>query len=262
MRTAGPIPALCCCYPRCLASCCALHHFCGLKASLVFFVLLFSAQAGGREADRTLGTSRGANKCRVWHSPGNGDSAEGWYWEPAGCPGIPQTMLEEPDLETGLEEPNSRRFCAGLSPNGYWIVFSWVSFMSLPPVLGSHPHLERAHPHFGRGPLFGDSVHCPPPAGSLEAPVSRGGFSVPCFWGTLGLFGAGARSCAELPHVLSLSPAPMSPRVAGITLQLPDLPADVCMCVSPSSLHAPSPSLPVPLPGVPDWDPTWGRGCL
>lgn len=84
----------------------------------------------------------------------------------------------------------------------------------------------------------------------------------PFLGGPLGFFVGGTRSCAELPHKLSLSSAPKSPRVARITLQLPDLLANACMYVSPGSPHTPSPSLPVPLPGVPDWDPTCEWGCL
>lgn len=145
---------------------------------------------------------------------GNGDSAAGRYWEPVGCPGIPQTTLEEPDLETGLEKPNSRRFCAGLSPNGCWIMFSWVSFMSLSPVLGGHPHLEGAHPHFGRG-------HLCLGIGFTALPPQLSGGSCVTWWFCCALFlgdprascgGGGAGSCAELPHVLSLSSAPTSPR--------------------------------------------------
>lgn len=237
LRTAGPIPALCCCYPRCLASCCALHHFYGLKASLVFFVLLFSAQAGGREADRTLGTSRGANKCRVWHSPGNGDSAAGRYWEPAGCPGIPQTMLEEPDLETALEEPNSRRFCAGLSPNGYWIVFSWVSFMSLPPVLGGHPHLERAHPHFGRGHLcLGIVFIALPPLALWRLLCHVVVFLCPVFGGPLGFL---VREPGAVPSCLMCCPCPQPPCPPGwpgshCSCQICQL---MCVCVSVLALR-------------------------
>lgn len=197
--------------------------------------------------------------------------AQPWEWGQCcgtvlGASGVPW----DPPDHAGRTRPGDRAGRAKFQKILCWIEPKWLLdrvFLGVihepPSGLGRSSSFGESSPSFReRSPLFGDSVHCPPPAGSLEAPVSRGGFSVPCFWGTLGLFGAGAGSCAELPHVLSLSPAPMSPRVAGITLQLPDLPADVCMCVSPSSPHAPSPSLPVPLPGVPDWDPTWGRGCL
>lgn len=159
-----------------------------------------------------------------------------------GATGVPWDPPDH-DLETGLEMPNSSRFCAGSSPNGCWIMFSWVSFRSLSLVLGGHPHLGEAHPHWERTSLSGDGAHFsfPLPSGSLEAPVSHGGFAVPCFWGILGLFWGGARNCAKLPHVLSPSSSPMSPRVAGITLQLPDLPANARMCVSPSSPQLPDP---------------------
>lgn len=109
-----------------------------------------------------------------------------------GTSGVPWDPPDH-DLETGLEKPNSSRFCAGLSPNNWWIVFSWVSFRSLSLVLGGHPHLRGAHPHLGKVTFVRrwGSFLFPPASGSLEAPVSHGGFAVPWFWGTLGLFVGG-----------------------------------------------------------------------
>lgn len=130
--------------------------------------------------------------------PGN---AAGQYWEPVVCPGIPQTMLEEPDLETGLEKTNFGRFCAGLSPNGCWIVFSWVSFLSLSLILGAHPHLGRGHLCLGMG-----FIALPP--GSPEAPAFVVILLCPVFGGPLGFLG---EEPGAVPSCPMCCPCPQPP---------------------------------------------------
>lgn len=257
LGTAGPIPALCCCYPRYLASCCALHHFCGFRASLVSFSPFFQPEL----EEKRLTAPWGHQGVQI-----NGFDIA-WKWGQCcrmalGASGVPWDPPDH-DLETGLQKPNSSRFYAGLSLNGCWIMFSWVLFWSLSLVL-------RGRPVWGELTLILGKVTFVWKCGSGPSLLlalwrflcHMVVLLCPIFGDPWVFLGRGAGSCAELPHALSPSSTSMSPRVAGITLQLSDLPANACMYVSPGSPQAPRPSLPLPLPGVLDWDPTWGWRCL
>lgn len=116
-----------------------------------------------------------------------------------GASGVPWDPPDH-DLETWVEKPNSRRFYAGLSPNGCWIVLSWVSFRGLSLALGGHPYLGGAYAHFRRDHLCLGMGFIVLPPSSPEASVSRGGFAVPFFGGTLGLFcGGNQELCRAAP---------------------------------------------------------------
>ena len=195
----------------------------------------------------------GTNKCRVWQSLGTGcgdrlgtalQEGPGGQWGALGPPpGPPKTGLEGAGLETGLEQPNCRRLCAGLGPNGppkvCWLLFSWVPSVS-PPL-----------PFWGGYPRFGERRTLPshPPGSMGASPGSRGGFAVlrapllgdPRVWGREGgsWQGSPLRRAARsgCPRHQPLCP-PGSP---GPLSQLPNLLANARMCVSPGSSHAPPP---------------------
>lgn len=196
-----------------------------------------------------------------------------WKWGQCcrmvlGASGVPWHPPDY-DLGIGLEKPNSSRFCAGLSLNGCWIVFSLLDHVFLGDIQEPFSGFGRSFLFGGsslsfqkRSPLSGDEAHCPPPFLALWRLLCHMVVLLcPGFGGPLGFLGREAVSCAKLPHVLSLSSAPTPPRVAGITLQLPDLPANVCMCVSPSSPQLPDPPSLCCSLGE-DWGPTCGQRCL
>lgn len=177
LGTAGPIPALCCCYPRYLASCCALHHFCGFRASLVSFSPFFQPEL----EEKRLTAPWGHQGVQI-----NGFDIA-WKWGQCcrmvlGASGVPWDPPDH-DLETGLQKPNSSRFCAGLSLNGCWIMFSWVLFC--------FSGLARSSSFWERSPLFGNVAQGPPCSWLSGGSCVTWWFCCALFLGTLGFFWGG-----------------------------------------------------------------------